>query len=109
MPPISANGTLSRISDALLDRLERVEKQNENQQDRLMGTITASRAMARCWFSNSPHQVTMYPGGQLDLLRTRACMSATTLPMSRPSMNTPIGGDARAVLAADVHAAARSS
>ena len=35
----------------------------------LTGTITASRAIARCWFSNSPPQTIAYPGGSCDVLR----------------------------------------
>src|SRR5437899_2544852 len=57
MPPIRANGRLTRIKLAYL-----VEPNAENSRMKinamLVGTITARRAMARRWFSNCPPHTT---------------------------------------------------
>ncbi len=56
MPPIMANGMLSMISSALLNDWNasnsRMKISNTDN-----GTTTASRAIARSWFSNSPDQL----------------------------------------------------
>ena len=55
-PPISVNGTIARISSAVgIDRNAQNSSTKMPSSD--SGTITFSRATARCWFSNWPPQV----------------------------------------------------
>ena len=53
IPPMSANGTLMRISAACFNAPNAL-KSKRKIRNTLSGTMTLSRAMARCWFSNSP-------------------------------------------------------
>src|SRR5882672_4550555 len=58
IPPISANGMLSRMRSAL--RIApNASKSNMKMSSTDTGTMMASRAIARSWFSNSPDQVTL--------------------------------------------------
>ena len=88
-PPTSANGTLSRISAACCADWKAWNSSTKIRK-MLSGTISRSRAIARCWFSNSPPQTSRAPGARCTLPATRRCISSTALPMSRPRMNTPI-------------------
>ena len=57
MPPIKANGTFTKMSRALLTELNALNNKTKMRKT-LTGTMMRRRAMARCWFSNSPPQVT---------------------------------------------------
>ena len=104
MPPISANGTLSRISAALRTDWNAWNSSTKIR-NTLSGTITRSRAIARCWFSNSPPQTSRAPGAsvharrdpRLHLLDDAAHVAAADEDADRHH--------ARARLAADVHRA----
>ena len=55
-PPISANGTLTRISTASCTDLKASNSSTKISSSEI-GTTTDSRFIARSWFSNSPDQV----------------------------------------------------
>ena len=57
MPPISASGTLSRISAARRNELNALNSSTKISSSEI-GTTMARRRMARSWFSNSPDQAT---------------------------------------------------
>ena len=53
MPPMIANGTLAMISVACRTELKAVYSSMKIS-PMVSGTITARRAIARCWFSKAP-------------------------------------------------------
>ena len=57
-PPIAASGTLTRISAVIFSELKALKSSMKISKID-SGTTTASRAMARSWFSNSPDQVSV--------------------------------------------------
>ena len=52
-PPMMAKGTLAMISAAWVSELKAVYSRRK-MRPMVSGTISASRAMARCWFSKAP-------------------------------------------------------
>jgi len=54
-PPSSASGTLSKMTAASNSELN-AENKSKNVIMSASGITSSSRAMARCWFSNSPPQ-----------------------------------------------------
>ncbi len=56
-PPMSARGTFSRMSEAILTDLKASNSSTKISSSE-MGTTTERRFMARSWFSNSPDQLT---------------------------------------------------
>ena len=56
MPPIIANGMLAMISSAQR-KLLKASNSSKKMSRMDSGTTHDNRAMARCWFSNSPDQI----------------------------------------------------
>ena len=63
-PPIRVNGIISSTSNEFNTDLNAVNKTKKISMSE-SGTITLSRFMERCWFSNCPPHVMAYPGGNL--------------------------------------------
>src|SRR5690606_12933958 len=82
-PPIVANGTLARIRAAYLIELNAVYSSTKMKKI-VTGTITASRANARCWFSKAPPHSIQYPAGSSTLCSMAADASFTKPSISRP-------------------------
>ena len=81
-PPIRVNGIISSTSNEFNTDLNAVNKTKKISMSE-SGTITLSRFMERCWFSNCPPHVMAYPGGNLTWSFTLAMASFTKLPWSR--------------------------
>ena len=86
MPPTSANGMLAMTSSACLGE-RKVSTSSTKMAPSASGTTSASRAAARCWFSNWPPQ-TMRMSLRPASLATAAWASRTKLARSRPSTLT---------------------